>query len=97
MIDMSDGERAAEQYNAMAEEYSADNDDGIFNSLYERPAMLALLGDVSGQRVLDIGCGAGQLSETLAAHGATVSGIDVSPSMIEIARRRVRRCILRGW
>ena len=73
----------------MALEYSTDNDDGPFNSLYERPAMLRMLDDVTGLRVLDIGCGAGQLTSALIDRGATVIGIDVSPRMIDIARRRL--------
>ena len=85
---MADGTRAAEQYDAMATEYSADNDDGIFNSLYERPAMLRILGDVAGLSVLDVGCGAGQLTSALVDRGANVTGIDVSPGMVEIARER---------
>lgn len=89
MARMTDGERAAAQYDAMATEYSADNDDGVFNALYERPAMLRMLGDVAGRRVLDLGCGAGQLSSALVDAGATVVGIDVSPAMIDIARSRL--------
>lgn len=86
---MTDGTTAAEQYNAMAAEYSADNDDGIFNSLYERPAMLQLLGDVTDLRVLDLGCGAGQLTSALIERGARVTGVDVSSGMIDIARDRL--------
>ncbi len=89
MSSMSDGATAAGQYDAMASEYTADNDDGVFNSLYERPAMLKLLGDVDGLRVLDMGCGAGQLSGALVDQGAAVTGIDVSPGMIDIARDRL--------
>lgn len=85
---MKDGERAAAQYDAMAAEYTTDNDGGIFNSLYERPAMLAMVGDVDGLRVLDIGCGAGQLSQELVARGATVTGIDVSSAMVALAEDR---------
>ncbi len=86
---MNDAERAAAQYDAMASEYAADNDDGAFNSFYERPALLSMVGDITGLRVLDLGCGAGQLSAELVELGAVVTGIDVSPAMIDIARRRL--------
>ncbi len=86
---MKDGIRAAKQYDAMAEKYSDANDDGVYNSLYERPAMLSILGPLTGARVLDVGCGAGQLSAELADRGASVTGVDVSPAMIEIARGRL--------
>ena len=86
---MTDSERTAAQYDAMAVEYSEANDDGVFNSLYERPAMLALLGDVAESAVLDLGCGAGQLTGELVERGARVTGADVSPAMIELARSRV--------
>ena len=39
--------------------------------------------------VLDVGCGPGWLSELLARCGYSVTGIDISPDMIEIARERV--------
>jgi ubiquinone/menaquinone biosynthesis C-methylase UbiE len=86
---MSDSSNTAAEYDAMAEEYTADNDGGVFNALYERPAMLSFLGDVSGKRVLDIGCGAGQLSHELSRRNAEISGIDVSPRMIELAQKRL--------
>jgi 2-polyprenyl-6-hydroxyphenyl methylase / 3-demethylubiquinone-9 3-methyltransferase len=41
---------------------------------------------LSGRRVLDIGCGGGLLAEAMARQGAQVCGIDLSPSMIEVAR-----------
>ena len=42
---------------------------------------------LAGLRVLDIGCGAGLLSEALAMAGARVTGIDPSEGNIAIARR----------
>jgi 2-polyprenyl-6-hydroxyphenyl methylase/3-demethylubiquinone-9 3-methyltransferase len=39
-----------------------------------------------GQRVLDIGCGGGLLAESMARAGASVTAIDLAPSMIEVAR-----------
>jgi 2-polyprenyl-3-methyl-5-hydroxy-6-metoxy-1,4-benzoquinol methylase len=47
-----------------------------------------LLGDVSGQHVLDIGCGSGMNSVLVAKHGAFVTGIDISPSLTRLATRR---------
>jgi ubiquinone/menaquinone biosynthesis C-methylase UbiE len=38
-------------------------------------------------RVLDFGCGAGRLSQALAEHAGAVTGVDVSPPMLEQARR----------
>jgi|SRR5579862_654144 len=38
------------------------------------------------RRVLDIGCGGGLLTESLTRHGAHLTGIDMAPAMIEVAR-----------
>ena len=56
----------------------------------ERPPLIAeqdgLLPDVAGARVLDIGCGQGQMSRYLAGLGADVTGVDVSAAMLDRAR-----------
>ena len=39
------------------------------------PPLLAQLGDVTGQEVLDAGCGEGYLARILAARGARVTGV----------------------
>lgn len=41
-----------------------------------------------GERILDLGCGDGQLTERIAASGAVVKGVDASPQMIAAARAR---------
>jgi SAM-dependent methyltransferase len=41
-------------------------------------------------RVLDVGCGVGRWSRRLAARGAQVTGIDLSPTMVDEARRRTQ-------
>ena len=41
---------------------------------------------LAGARVLDVGCGGGLLCEALARAGALVTGIDLAPAMIEVAR-----------
>lgn len=52
------------------------------------PHFLKLLGDVSGLMVLDAGCGQGYLSRILARRGAHVTGIDISPNLLRIAREQ---------
>jgi trans-aconitate methyltransferase len=41
-----------------------------------------------GERILDLGCGDGQLTERLAAAGAAMSGVDASAQMVAAARKR---------
>jgi len=45
-----------------------------------------LLAPRAGERILDLGCGDGVLTAKIAATGATVVGVDNSPSMVEAAR-----------
>jgi SAM-dependent methyltransferase len=47
-----------------------------------------LLGDISGLKVLDYGCGSGEDAILLCARGASVIALDISPDLIEIARKR---------
>lgn len=41
-----------------------------------------------GERILDLGCGDGQLTSRIAASGAVVNGVDASPDMVAAARSR---------
>lgn len=45
---------------------------------------------ISGQKILDAGCGGGILSEALAAAGANVTGIDFSEAVLAAAREHAR-------
>jgi len=47
--------------------------------------------DMTGLRVLDAGCGAGQMTAELAARGADVVAVDISPALVDIARARLPR------
>src|SRR5919202_121145 len=84
--------RRISQYDAYAHAYAAcvrqreQGDAG--DDLGILPHLLALLGDVRGRRVLDAGCGEGYLARILAARGARVTGIDLSPRLIALARAK---------
>lgn len=86
---MRDGELTASQYDAMGTTYGTANDEGPFNAYYERPGTIALLGDVSGKRVLEAGCGPGILTNWLVDNGASVTAIDVSPEMVRLTTERL--------
>jgi trans-aconitate methyltransferase len=51
-------------------------------------AVFDLLAPRAGERILDLGCGDGALTEKLVAAGASVLGVDASPDMIAAARAR---------
>lgn len=55
------------------------------------PGVLRLLDPQTDQRILDVACGQGLLARELTQAGATVIGVDASPSLIEAARKRVPR------
>ena len=56
--------------------------------LEQRLALRPWLKVGAGTRVLDVGCGVGRWSRLLAARGADVLGVDLSPTMIAQARQR---------
>lgn len=50
--------------------------------------------DLRGRRVLDAGCGTGALAVEAARRGAQVLAIDLSPTLIHLARERAPKCLL---
>jgi trans-aconitate methyltransferase len=50
--------------------------------------VLELLSPVAGERILDLGCGDGYLTERLQSLGCQVLGVDSSPEQVEAARGR---------
>jgi ubiquinone biosynthesis O-methyltransferase len=64
---------------------------GAITEQLQRRLILTLLGDIRGRNILDVGCGDGDLAVELWRRGATVTGIDASPEMVEAARARAKR------
>ncbi|MGH3103467.1 MAG: class I SAM-dependent methyltransferase [Gaiellaceae bacterium] len=63
---------------------------GVGELWQETVAVLVREGALRGRRVLDVGCGTGKLAAALAErYGCRVSGVDVSPEMLAVARGRV--------
>ncbi len=57
-----------------------------FNDVIETPIITAMLPDLNGKKVLDIGCGMGQHAKQYAQMGAaSVLGIDISEKMLAYA------------
>jgi ubiquinone/menaquinone biosynthesis C-methylase UbiE len=60
-------------------------DDGGFGE-----SLLSSLGRLEGARVLELGCGAGDLTAQLVDRGAEVTAVDLSERMIELGAARIR-------
>lgn len=60
-----------------------------YNNLLEQPNFRALVPDITGKNVLDIGCGTGDFAAyCLSQNAAFVTGIDVSQNMIHVAKQK---------
>jgi len=78
-----------ESYHSAAEAYAQH----LFGELYGKPLDRHLLdrfaAEVRGRgRVADVGCGPGHVARYLAERGVDVFGVDLSPAMVDSARRR---------
>lgn len=79
-------------WDKVARVYSRDRRGGsIHHKYYNDPALLDLIDDVKGKKVLDAGCGEGILSRELARKGTKVTGVDLSNELIEFAKQEEER------
>jgi len=87
--DCSDEEQARNWWNAWSEEFQEAGGHSIavaFGPGAPEGDDLGLLGDVSGQNAIELGCGGGQFGIALAQQGATVTGVDISEEQLNYAR-----------
>jgi SAM-dependent methyltransferase len=74
-------------YDSMGVHFRQHAADSAYNAHYDRPAVLAALGPVTGRQVLDAACGPGLYLQELLERGAEVTAFDASPVMVSLARR----------
>ncbi|SBT48157.1 class I SAM-dependent DNA methyltransferase [Micromonospora auratinigra] len=74
-------------YDTVAESYADLLRDALVDAPYER-AVLGLFAELAGGGpVADVGCGPGRLTAYLSGLGVDAFGIDLSPAMVDVARR----------
>ena len=64
-------------------------DESFFKRVNQK--FIRMLGNVKGKKILDIGCGRGNLSFYLAQKGAHVVGIDLSKNFIDFCKNEMKR------
>ncbi len=82
--------RQADGYDEIVHDYTAHYSDEwaqrYRSAFFNRPMVEGL--DLYGKRVLEAMCGTGQTTEFLLDHGAQVTGLDISPKMVEGFRKK---------
>jgi SAM-dependent methyltransferase len=74
-------------YDAVADTYAARFADELTRKPFDRELLVQFAADCPPGLVLDVGCGPGHVGRFLVDRGRDVTGIDLSPAMIEQARR----------
>jgi len=77
-------------YDAVAQDYADLLRDDLRGNVFDRAVLGIFAEQLSGDGggpVADLGCGPGRIAGHLAELGLDVSGIDLSPGMVEVARR----------
>lgn len=63
------------------------NDDDSYQAKVILPNITRIVAPEKGKKILDLACGQGYFSHALAAKGAHVTGVDIGPELIDIARK----------
>lgn len=79
----------SEMYTKHAVKYAEVVKDNIYNALLERPSTMALLGDLQGKDVIDMGCGSGEYAQWLLEQSVgRLTCIDISEEMIDLVKNK---------
>lgn len=81
-------EKIIAAYEDLADSYDALIDYKPHNAYYDRPNTLRLIPETEGKHILDAACGSGKYAEILMQKDAAITGFDISPRMIELAKER---------
>lgn len=81
-------EKIVSAYEELAEKYNDLIEHKPHNAYYDRPNTLGLFPEVEEKSILDAACGPGKYAEILLSQGATVTGFDISPKMVTLAKER---------
>lgn len=76
-------------YSQYANEYAQAITSNVYNALLERPSMLAMLPELQGKSILDLGCGPGTYAEYFLNQGASVTASDLSPEMVKLVQDKL--------
>ena len=85
---MHNEDSSTRSWNAIADSWALHADTNDYRNFFLMPRMLEMVGDASGRRILDLGCGEGGYARELKRRGANVTGVDGSDNLIQIARER---------
>ncbi len=61
------------------------------HEVFTSPRFLEFLPDLAGLSAIDLGCGEGRYTRSFARRGAHMTGVDISPQMLELARQEESR------
>ncbi|MGF1720717.1 class I SAM-dependent methyltransferase [Vibrio kyushuensis] len=87
----------SEMYTKHAQKYGDVVRDNIYNAYLERPSTLALLDNVKGMNIIDMGCGSGIYSEWFIKQSASqVTCVDKSPDMVALVESNLAEFVLQG-
>lgn len=80
--------RVAAEYDRLAERYAVALADELDAKPFDRWLLSRLAAEADGGQGLDVGCGPAHVTGFLADHGVAMTGLDLSPRMVDQARAR---------